>query len=139
MFHPQTLRGGCLELNPMTNSPETIVKRYKELCRLQRDCILEWARLNPEKIVLFLDRLGADPRWQVVFQGVNYSLRLLHCRSYNKSAKSVELMEQQIKNRIYFLLEEERACLERIEKEVSVRGFRVLYLESVITEPVLVE
>ena len=25
--------------------------------------ILEWARLNPEKIVLFLDRLGSDPRW----------------------------------------------------------------------------
>ena len=37
-----------------------------------------------------------------------------------------------MKSRIDFLLEEERACLERVEKEVSVQRSRVLYLESVM-------
>ena len=32
----------------------------------------------------------------------------------------MELMEQQMKSRIDFLLEEEIACLECVEKEVSV-------------------
>ena len=68
---------------------------------------LEWDRLNPEKIVLFLERLGIDPRWQVAFRGVYNSLRLLYHRLYNRKAKSVELMEQQMKSRIEFLLEEE--------------------------------
>ena len=48
-------------------------------------------------------------------------------------------MEQQIKSRIYFLLEEERACLECVEKEVTVWRSRVLNLESVMAEPEFVE
>ena len=55
-----------------------VAKRCKEIERPQRDCIMEWARLNPEKIVLFLDRLGIDPRWHVAFRGVYDSLRLLY-------------------------------------------------------------
>ena len=47
-----------------------------------------------------------------------------------------------MKSRIDFLLEEEeeeRACLEPVEKEVLVWRSRVLYLESVMTEPEFVE
>ena len=51
----QTLPGGYLKLNPSFNSPLTIAKRCKSIGRPQRDCILEWARLNPEKISSFLD------------------------------------------------------------------------------------
>ena len=43
LLYLQTLRGGYLELNSMTNSPGTIAKQCKELGRPQRDCILEWA------------------------------------------------------------------------------------------------
>ena len=44
-----------------------------------------------------------------------------------------------MKNRIDFLLKKEQACLEGVEKEVSVRRSRVLYLESVMVEPEFVE
>ena len=43
-------------------------------------------------------------------------------------------MEKQLNTRIEILLEEERSCLERVEKELAVRKSRVLYLESVIPD-----
>ena len=55
LLQPQTLPGGYLRLNPRFNSPGTIAKRCKAVGRPQRDCILEWAKLNPEKISQFLD------------------------------------------------------------------------------------
>ena len=36
-------------------------------------------------------------------------------------------------------MDEEHACLEQVEKEVSAKCSRVLYLESVIAEPEFVE
>ena len=90
--------------------------------RPQRDCILEWARLNPEKISQFLDRLAADPKWQILFCGTYDSLRLLFLRLFNKEARTVELMELQLKHRVELLLEEERVFLERHKKELAVRS-----------------
>ena len=55
LFRPQTLPGGYLRLNLRFNSLGTIAKRCKTIERPQRDCILKWARLNPEKISQFLD------------------------------------------------------------------------------------
>ena len=46
---PQTLPGGYLKLDPRINSPGTVAKRCKTIGRPQRDCILKWARLNPER------------------------------------------------------------------------------------------
>ena len=65
LLRPQTTPGGYLKLNPKFNSPLTITKRCKSIGRPQRDCILEWARLNLEKISSFLDRLSADLKWQI--------------------------------------------------------------------------
>ena len=62
LLRPQTIPGGYLKLNPRFNSPLTIAKRCKTIGLPQRDCILEWARLNPEKISSFLDRPAADPK-----------------------------------------------------------------------------
>ena len=63
LLRAQTLPGGYLRLNPRFNNPGTIAKRCKAIGRPQRDCLLEWARLNPEKISLFLNRLAAEPKW----------------------------------------------------------------------------
>ena len=70
LSRPQTVPGGYLKLNPRFNSPLTISKRCKTIGRSQRDCILEWARLNLEKISSFLDRLATDPKWQISFRGL---------------------------------------------------------------------
>ena len=43
-------------------------------------------------------------------------------------------MELQLKHRVELLLAEERLCLERHEKELAVRKYRVLYLESVTAD-----
>ena len=118
-------------MNPRFNSPLTIAKRCKAIGRPQRDCILEWARLNPEKISSFLDRLATDPKWQISFRGVYDSLQLLYLRLFNKEARILELMELQLRHRVEFLLTEERLCLERHEQELAVRKSWVLYLESI--------
>ena len=55
LHQPQTLPGGHLKLDPRFNSPGTLAKRCKTIGRLQGDCILEWARLYPERISPFLD------------------------------------------------------------------------------------
>ena len=88
LSRPPTVPGGYLTLNPRFHNPMTISKRCKTIGRSQRDCILEWARLNPEKISLFLDRLATDPKWQICFRGLYDSLRLLYLRIFNKEAKS---------------------------------------------------
>ena len=131
LLRPQTIPGGYLKLNPRFNSPLTIAKRCKTIGRPQRDCNLEWARLIPEKISSFLARLGTDPKWQILFSGVYDSLRLLYLRLFNEEARTVELMELQLKHRVELLLAEERLCLERHQKALAVRKSRVLYLESV--------
>ena len=118
-------------MNPRFNSPITIAKRCKSIGRPQRDCILEWARLNPEKISSFLNRLSADPKRQISFRGLYDSLCFLYLRLINEEARTVELMELQVKHRVELLLAEERICLEQHEKELAVRKSRVLYLESV--------
>ena len=111
----QTIPGGYLKLNPRFNSPLTIAKRCKTIGRPQRDFILEWARLNPEKISSFLDRLAADPKWQISFRGVYDSLQLLYLRLFNEEVRMVELMELQLKHRVELLLAEEKLCQERHE------------------------
>ena len=103
------------------------------LGRSHRDCILVWARLFPEKISHFLDRMATDPAWQIAFRGVYDSLRLLYLRLFNEEA-IVEMMELQLTHRIELMLIEERICLERHEQELAVRRARVLYLESVTSE-----
>ena len=100
---------------------------------------MEWARSNPEKISLLIDRLATDPKWQISFRGLYDSLRLLYLRIFNKEARVVEMMELQLMHRIEIMLVEERVCLERHEQELAVRKARVLYLESVITESVTSE
>ena len=127
---PQTLPGEYLKLNSKFNSQVTIAKRCKSIGRPHRDRILEWARLNPEKISFFLDQLAADPKWQILFRGVYDSLRLLYLRLFNVEARTVRFMEHRMEQ----LLSEERICLEHHEKELAVRGSQVLYLESVMAE-----
>ena len=139
LLRPQTLPGGYLRLNPRFNYPGTISKRCKAFERTQRDCILEWARLNPEKISQFLDWLAAEPMWQISFRGIYDSLRLLFLRLFNKETRTVELMKLQLKHRVELLLKEERVCLERHQKELAVRRSRILYLESVTAEPEFAE
>ena len=63
LHRPQTLPGGYLKLNTRFNTPFTISKRCKVIGRSQRDCILEWARLHPEKISSFLDS------WRMILSG----------------------------------------------------------------------
>ena len=74
---------------------------------------MEWARLNLEKISSFLDRLATDPKCQISFRGVYDSLRQLYLRLFKKEARTVELMELQLKHRVELLLTEESHCLER--------------------------
>ena len=45
-----TLETGVFAIDPRTNNPGAIARRCKELRRPQRVCILEWVRLNPEKL-----------------------------------------------------------------------------------------
>ena len=93
----------------------------KLLGRSYRDCILEWARLYPEKISHFLDRMVTDPAWQIAFSGVYDSLRLLYLRLFNEEARTVEMMKLQLTQIIELMLSEERICLERHEQELAVR------------------
>ena len=90
--------------------------------------------MNLEKISLFPDRMATDPKWQIAFRGVYDSLRLLYLRLFNEEARTVEMMELQLKHRIELMLAEERICLERHEQELAVRRARVHYLESLTSE-----
>ena len=100
---------------------------------------MEWARLNPEQISQFLDRLAAEPKLQISLCKIYDSLCLLFLRLYNKEKRTLELMELQLKHRVELLLEEERICLEQHEKDLAVRRSRVFYLGSVKVEPEFAE
>ena len=78
--------------------------------------------------------MATDPKWQISFRGLYDSLRLLYLRLFNEEARTVEIMELQLKNRIELMLAEERICLERHERELAVHRARVLYLLSVTSE-----
>ena len=116
LSRPGTVPGGFLKMSPMINSALTISKRCKALGRSHQDCILEWARLNPEKIAPFLDRMSTEPGWQIAFRGLYDCLRLLYLRLFNEEARTIEMMESQFTHRIEMMLSEERVCLERHKK-----------------------
>ena len=78
--------------------------------------------------------MATDPKWQIPFRSLYDSLRLLHLRIFNEEARTVEIMELQLKHRIELMLNEERICLERHDQELAVRRAHVLYLESVTSE-----
>ena len=71
--------------------------------------------------------MATDPSWQIAFRGLYDSLRLLYLRLFNEEARTVEMMELQLTQRIELMLAEERICLER-------RRARILYLESITSE-----
>ena len=75
--------------------------------------------------------MATDPKWQISFRSMYDSLRLLYLRLFNKEARTVEMMELQLKHRIELMLTQERLCLERHEQELAIRQAHVLYLESV--------
>ena len=78
--------------------------------------------------------MATDPKWQISFRGVYDSLRLLYLRLFNEEARTVEMMELQLKHRIELMLAKKRIYLEKHEQELAVRRARVLYLESVTSE-----
>ena len=78
--------------------------------------------------------MATDPKWQIPFRSLYDSLRLLHLRIFNEEARTVEIMELQLKHRIELMLNEERVCLERHEKKLTLQRAHVLYLESVTLE-----
>ena len=53
---------------------------------------------------------------------------MLYLRIFNEEARTVELMELQLKHRVELLLAEERLCLEQHKKELAVGKSCVLYL-----------
>ena len=97
-------------------------------------CPLVRVRLNPEKFSFFLDQLAADPRWQISLRGAYDSRWLLYLRLFNEEARTVDLMELQLKHRVELLLARESLCLEHHEKELAMWKSRVLYLESVTAD-----
>ena len=70
---------------------------------------------------MFLDRLATDPKLQILFRRLYNSLRLLYLRLFNEEARTVEIMEIQLKHRIELVLAKERIDLERHEQELAVR------------------
>ena len=78
--------------------------------------------------------MATDPSWQIAFRGLYDSLRLLYLRLFNEEARTVEMMELQLTQRIELMLAKERICLERHEEELVVRRAHILYLESITSE-----
>jgi len=131
MGRPREMPVAVVRFDPSTTRSSEIGRLCSELGRPQRWAILEWARLFPEKLQFFFNRMARDKGFRVFYRSIYDCLRLLYLRIFGQAPVRVMLVEKQLNECIDRMLDQERSALERCEIEVVIRRSRVLWLEEV--------
>ena len=131
LVRPPGINVELLVFDPSVTKNTVIARRCAALGRSQRWAILEWARLNPEKIRFFFARMIRDKGFRIFYKGIYDALRLMHKRLFDTNAPKVGRIEEQLCGSLDNVVVEERAALERAAQMYKIRMERVLWVEGV--------
>ena len=123
-----------LVFDPSTSKSSDIGARCTALGRSQRWCLLEWARLNPEKLRFFFVRLIQDVGFRMFYKNLYDGTRLCYLRIYDELAPKVSRVEVMLNLAVKRTLEEETAVMRRSEMETKTRRERVAWLQGLSSD-----
>ena len=128
MVRPEGVSVPLLEFDISSTKPCEIGRRCTEIGRCQRWSLLEWARMNPDRLRGFFARMIRDPWFQTHYANMYDAMRLCYRRICDENAPRVKKVEVQLCNAVKKSLEVEMTGLERARTVVGVRELRVKYL-----------
>lgn len=86
MMRPPGMKAEKLDFDPSSTRSSEFGKKCLEIGRSQRWCILEWARLNPQKMRFFFVRMIRDVGFQLFYKNLYDSMRLCYFRIFDHPA-----------------------------------------------------
>ena len=104
---------------------QEIGEKCTRIGRCQRWSLLEWARMNPQDLCKFFERMDKNVGFQQFYGGLYDAMRLCYRRIMDKKAPVVEITEKRLKLAVLQSLEEESEGLRKCEEELRVRRMRV--------------
>ena len=131
LVRPPGINVALLEFDPSTTKNTVIGRRCTVLGRSQRWAILEWARLNPDKIRAFFARMIRDKGFRIFYRCIYDAMRLMHMRIFDTRAPRVGKVEDALCGSLDNVVIEERAALDRVAQEFKIRTARVSWVEGV--------
>ena len=123
-----------LVFDPSTTKSSDIGAKCTALGRSQRWCLLEWARLNPEKLRFFFVRLIRDVGFRMFYRNLFDAMRLCYLRIFDELAPKVSRVDMMLNQSVKRTLDEETAALVRSETETKTRRERVAWLTGLSTD-----
>lgn len=83
---------GKLKFDPSTAQSSDIGKKCSKMKRSQHWCLLEWSRLNPEKMRFFFVRMIRDNGFRLFYKNLCDTMRLCYLQIFDELApRLVEL------------------------------------------------
>ena len=122
---PKGLRIPLLVLDMEKVKSKEIGEKCTRIGRCQRWSLLEWARMNPQDLCKFFERMEKNVGFQQFYGGLYDAMRLCYRRIMDRKAPVVEITEKRLKLAVLQSLEEESEGLRKCEEELRVRRMRV--------------
>ena len=128
MTRPPGMHAGFLVFDPSVDLCSKIGELCSALGRNQRWCILEWARMFPEKFKAFFARMMRDTEFRLYYKMIYDCMRLSYRRIFDIVAPRVARVELGLAQGVLNTLAQETRLLEKSRKETALREARVNWL-----------
>ena len=115
--------------NPSVDLCSKIGEQCSALGRSQPLCILEWARMFPEKFKAFFARMMRDTEFRLYYKMIYDCMRLSYRRIFDIVAPRVARVELGLAQGVLNTLAQETRLLEKSRKETALREARVNWLK----------
>ena len=94
LCRPESLEAPMIELKPETAKCAEIMRFCIQNGRMQKFVIWEWCRMNPNKIVNFLQRMAKDQEYQMYYRPLYDGIRLIFWRMVNQETIKIPFLDE---------------------------------------------
>ena len=113
MLRASGMEAGLLKFDPSVDVCSKIGEQCSNLGRSQCWCILEWARMYPEKFKAFFSRMSRDVEFRLYYKMIYDCMRLSFRRIFDVTAPRVARVEIGMNQAVFNTLAQETRLLEK--------------------------
>ena len=131
LSRPESLDAPMIEIIPETEKCSQIMKFCIQNGRMQKYVLWEWCRMNPNKIVNFLQRMAKDKDYQTYYKPLYDGIRLIFWRIVNQETIKIQFIEEDQDGIIKRQRLRAEAMMEKSRAELDAYTKRAEYLKKV--------
>ena len=131
LSRPESLDAPMIEIIPETEKCSQIMKFCIQNGRMQKYVLWEWCRMNPNKIVNFLQRMAKDKDYQTYYRPLYDGIRLIFWRVVNQETIKIQFIEEDQDGIIKRQRLRAEAMMEKSRAELEAYTKRAEYLRKV--------